>query len=122
MERLRGLVESMFRARNQAMIAGSLALFAASLFPPLANGAEILGAMPGWMLLFLSFLAPGTLVLTALPYLASPLSLLAAKHSPGLAASPAGFGLLLPIKILATEGLYINSFLSHLGILNTGGL
>jgi hypothetical protein len=47
---------------------------------------------------------------------------LAAKHRPWLAASLAGFGLLLPIRILATEGLYINAFLSHRRILNTGCL
>jgi len=124
MERLRRLV-ALLRAGDKAMFAGSLALFAASLFLPLAYGGAIWGVMPGWMLLFVSFLSPRSLGLVGLPYLASPLSLLAAKHSSWLAASLAGYGLLLPILILATEGLYIDNhhaFPTHLRLLNTGCL
>jgi hypothetical protein len=61
-----------------ATIAGSLALFAASLFQRFADGAEIFGVMPGWMFLSVSlwfgivmiFRAP-LVFLSGLAYLAS---------------------------------------------------
>jgi hypothetical protein len=121
MQRLSNLVALMLRAGFRATIAGSLAMFAASLFLPFAYGAEIFGVMSGWTVLLVSFRDPVP-ILTVLAYLASPLSLLAARHRPWLAASLVAFGSLLPIWILATEGLYINAFLRNRRILNSGCL
>jgi hypothetical protein len=140
MEPHRRVVAYLFRAGNKAMIAGSLALFAASLFLPFAYGAEMFGLVNGLGMLevwyLFAFRVPDIplagklwLILGGVAYLASPLSLLAARLRPWLAASLVAFGLLLPIWILASEGLFINAFLrvdpfGHVGgrYLNTGCL
>jgi hypothetical protein len=122
-ERRSHLVADLFRGCIRAMIAGSLAFFAVSLFLPFAYGAEIAGVMAGLAFLQVSFLfgwsSPLSLFM-GVAYLAPLISLLAARLSPRLAASLVAFGLLLPIWTLAAEGLYINAFLSNRRILNTG--
>jgi hypothetical protein len=99
------------------MITGALAFFAASLFLPFADGAEIFGVMAGFTVLCTSFYTPLSF-LTGLAYVAAPLSLLVAKPSPRLAAILVALGSLLPIWVLATEGLYITASLGR--ILKTG--
>jgi hypothetical protein len=131
MEGLRRLAADLVRAGKLAMIAGSLVLFAASLFQPFADGAEIFGVMPGWMFLWVSLLfgimaifrAP-LVFLTGLAYLALPLSVLVAKYRPWLAAGLVAFGLTLTIWFLASNGLYIGAARPRPGppILNTGCL
>jgi hypothetical protein len=122
MQRLRRLEQ--LRARPKALIIGALALFAASLFLPFADGDEF-GVSPGLAILLFSIL--GSIfalvsLLMGLAYLAVPLSLLAARHRTRLAACLVALGLIFPIWFLATRGLYIDASLPNQRILNTGCL
>jgi hypothetical protein len=121
MQRLGRLAAQLLRSGPKALITGSLSLFAASLFLPFAYGAELFGVMPGLTVICVSIFAPVPL-LTGFAYLAVPLSLLAARYRPWLAACLVALGSILPVWVLATEGLYINAFLRNQRIMNTGCL
>ena len=114
--------------------AASLVLFVASLVLPMAYGAEIFGLMRGWMWIVFaivsgvagsatlaSWFAP-VLFVIGISYIATPVSILAASWNYWLAARVAAFGLLGPVYSLATEGFYIDMFLSNRQALNSGNI
>ncbi|MEK7684296.1 MAG: hypothetical protein AAB466_02610 [Verrucomicrobiota bacterium] len=114
-----------------AMVAASLSLFVASLFLPVAYGAEIFGIMRGWVVFLLAVLSPFSFshsplailwILWALSYLSTPVSLLTAKRSYWLAAGQAAFGLVFPAWLLVSNGLYIEGHHRKDELLNSGGL
>jgi FAD/FMN-containing dehydrogenase len=107
---------------TRRLIWAALALFAFSLMLPVAYGAEIWGVMSGGRLLFaILAIHSGLTMLVGLPsYLSLLFSLLIARRSHAWAAVFAGLALLLPAYLLATQGLFIDAFLSHRRIFASG--